>query len=83
MPEVLEKPRVMPMAKAKSKAETTGKKAASAPRPTALTIKGGLEWRAWVERGADHCRTDVAKLVDAALVEYLRSRGFTETPPKR
>ena len=52
-------------------------------RPTALTIKGGLDWRAWVERGAKHCRTDVAKLVDAALVDYLQTRGFTEPPPER
>jgi hypothetical protein len=53
------------------------------PRPTALTIKGRLEWRDWVERGADFCRTDVAKLVDAALVEYLKQRGFEEPAPKR
>ncbi len=53
------------------------------PRPTALTIKGRTEWRDWVERGADFCRTDVAKLVDAALVEYLKQRGFDEPAPKR
>lgn len=53
------------------------------PRPTALTIKGALEWRGWVERGAEHCRTDVAKLVDAALVRYLKEHGFTEEAPKR
>ena len=53
------------------------------PRPTALTIKGRTEWRDWVEKGADFCRTDVAKLVDAALVEYLKQRGFDEPAPKR
>lgn len=53
------------------------------PRPTALTIKGRTEWREWVEKGADFCRTDVAKLVDAALVEYLKQRGFEEPAPKR
>jgi hypothetical protein len=36
-----------------------------------------------VERGADFCRTDVAKLVDAALVEYLKQRGFDEPAPRR
>ncbi len=56
---------------------------APGPKPTALTIKGSLEWRAWVDRGAEHCRTDVAKLVDAALVDYLKSRGFQEEPPRR
>ncbi len=53
------------------------------PRPTALTIKGRPEWREWVEKAADFCRTDVAKLVDAALVEYLKHRGFDEPAPKR
>jgi hypothetical protein len=48
-----------------------------------MTIKGRPEWRAWVERGADFCRTDVAKLVDAALVEYLKQRGFDEPAPRR
>jgi hypothetical protein len=53
------------------------------PRPTALTIKGRREWRDWVERGANFCRTDVAKLVDAALVDYLKQRGFEEPAPRR
>lgn len=65
------------MAKAKSK--PTPEK----PRPTALTIKGRPEWRDWVDRGAEFCRTDVAKLVDAALIEYLKQRGFAENAPKR
>jgi hypothetical protein len=53
------------------------------PKPTALTIKGSREWREWVDRGADHFRTDVAKLVDAALIRYLKEGGFTEEAPKR
>jgi hypothetical protein len=65
------------MAKAKPKAVGEN------PRPTAVTIKGRPEWRAWVDRGAEYCRTDVAKLVDAALVEYLKQRGFDEPAPKR
>jgi hypothetical protein len=59
------------------------KKASPPTRPTALTIKGNLEWREWVEQGAKHCRTDVAKLVDAALVDYLKTRGFTQEAPER
>jgi hypothetical protein len=55
----------------------------SGEKPTAITIKGSLEWRDWVDRGASHCRTDVAKLVDSALVDYLRARGFTEEAPER
>lgn len=81
------------MARPKAK-KATSKRAAKRPaerpaerptgaKPTALTIRGSLEWRAWVERGADHCRTDVAKLVDAAVIDYLKARGFEETPPRR
>jgi hypothetical protein len=65
------------MAKPKPKA------AGENPRPTVMTIKGSTEWREWVERAAKFCRTDVAKLVDAALVEYLKQRGFGEPPPWR
>jgi hypothetical protein len=52
------------------------------PEPTAFTIKGSLEWRARVERGADHRRTGLAKLVDGALVDSLRSHGF-QGPSRR
>jgi hypothetical protein len=66
-----------PKGKPKRKAEGPG------ASPIAITIRGSLEWRGWVERGADHCRTDVAKLVDVALIRYLREQGFTDPPPKR
>lgn len=52
-------------------------------KPVALTIKGNLEWRAWVDRGAAFCRTDTSKLVDAALVDYLKAKGFEEPAPPR
>jgi hypothetical protein len=58
-------------------------KAVSGAKPTALTIRGSLEWREWVERAARYCRTDVAKLVDAALLAYVRGQGFEERPPER
>jgi hypothetical protein len=72
---------VMTAPKRKAKPKARGDR--SGEKPTALTIKGSLEWRQWVDRGADHCRTDVAKLVDAALVDYLKARGFDEIPPRR
>jgi hypothetical protein len=50
---------------------------------TGLTIRGSAAWREWLESGAQHCRTDVSKLIDAAVVAYLRAQGFTEDPPKR
>ena len=48
-----------------------------------LSVQACDAWIAWVEDGADFCRTDVSKLVDVALVTYLRSQGFTKTPPRR
>lgn len=48
-----------------------------------LTIRGSKEWRAWLERGANHCRIDSSKLVDIAVARYLKSQGFEEPPPKR
>jgi hypothetical protein len=48
-----------------------------------LSVQASDQWIAWVEEGADFCRTDVSKLVDASLATYLRSQGFTKTPPKR
>lgn len=53
------------------------------PKPTALTIKGSRLWRAWVDGLAKHRRTDVAKVVDAALTEYAEKYGYEEKPPER
>jgi hypothetical protein len=75
---------VMATSKRKTQTEPTPKAVSRTnDRITALTIKGSLDWRAWVDRGAKHCRTDVAKLVDAALIEYLKARGFDEQAPAR
>jgi hypothetical protein len=48
-----------------------------------LSVQASEGWIAWVEQGADFCRTDVSKLVDAALADYLRARGFDKKPPRR
>jgi hypothetical protein len=69
------------MAKPKSKATT--KATGSTRQPTAITIRGSKEWRDWLERGAEHCLTDVSKLVDVAVMQYLRAQGFDEPRPKR
>jgi hypothetical protein len=68
---------------AKPKGKPKEQPSSKSTNPIALTIRGSIEWRAWVDRGAEHCRTDVAKAVDAALIEYFKGRGFTEAPPKR
>lgn len=53
------------------------------PRRTVLTIKGTDEWRSWLERLAEHLRTPTSTLVDHALVEYAKAKGFKEEAPLR
>jgi hypothetical protein len=56
----------------------------AAERPAiAVTLRGGPEWKAWIEAGAKFCRTDVAKLIDSAVVDYLKTRGFKQEAPDR
>jgi hypothetical protein len=68
---------------ARPKAKTQQPTTTPGPKPTALTIRGSSAWREWVERGAKFCRTDIAKLVDKALIEHLKAQGFKEEPPER
>ena len=49
----------------------------------AVVIKGGPEWKAWLEGLADHCRTDVAKVIDKALIGYAKSEGYNQEAPRR
>jgi hypothetical protein len=49
----------------------------------AVTLRGSPEWKKWIEAGARYCRTDVAKLIDAAVVDYLKARGFSQEAPER
>lgn len=53
------------------------------PEIERLAVQGTVEWCDWLRRGAEHCRTDVSKLIDAAVVNYLRAQGFPDPPPKR
>jgi hypothetical protein len=49
----------------------------------AVVIKGGPDWKAWLEGLADYCRTDVAKVIDKALTEYAKSEGYNQEAPRR
>jgi hypothetical protein len=51
--------------------------------PRTVGVRASAEWADWIERAARHCRTDIAKLVDAAVADYVREKGFTEPPPER
>lgn len=46
-------------------------------------IRATFEWAEWLERAAKFCRTDTAKLIDAALIDFLRAKGFEEEAPPR
>jgi len=51
--------------------------------PLAVTVRGCKAWKAWVEDLAGACRMDVSTLVDTALVELAKARGFDEPAPRR
>lgn len=51
--------------------------------PRTIGVRASGEWADWLERAAKHCRTDVAKLIDNAVADYVKSRGFEELPPER
>lgn len=69
------------MAKAGAKAKVV--RPGAGPRKTVLTIKGTDEWRSWLEGLADHLRTPTSTVVDHALVDYARARGYDREAPKR
>jgi hypothetical protein len=71
------------MARPKAKPKGDPTPLPSKRQPTAITVRGSKEWRDWLERGASHCLTDVAKLVDVAVSQYLKAQGFDEPRPKR
>jgi hypothetical protein len=74
---------VMKVAKNKAKSPKGRTTKDREQRSLALQVRGTEAWKAWVEGGAAFCRTDVAKLVDAALIEYLQAKGYKEVPPER
>jgi hypothetical protein len=53
------------------------------PMTPAVRLACSPEWKDWVERLADHCRLDVAKVIDRALIDYARKEGFDEEAPSR
>jgi hypothetical protein len=52
-------------------------------RLAATTIRSTEAWKSWLERLANHCRSNVSDTVDRGLVELARSVGFNELPPRR
>jgi hypothetical protein len=48
-----------------------------------IAVRGSDTWIEWVEALAEFDRRDVAKLIDAALVEYAKGVNFPKKPPAR
>lgn len=53
------------------------------PKPTVISLKGSGEWRVWLQELSSHCRTDAAKVIDAALIDYAKTKGFMKKAPPR
>ena len=54
----------------------------TAEKATLAVLKGGPEFQAWFRRLQTQTRLPGALILDAALVEYARTRGFEEPPPR-
>jgi hypothetical protein len=68
---------------ARPKAKKSARKGTPKRLAIVVTLKGSLEWKAWVDELADLCRTDTSKLIDMALVEFAKARGFQKEAPRR
>lgn len=71
------------MAKKASKPKDTSRADDDSRQPMIVQMRGSAEFKAYVQRGADFARQPIAKLAELAMIQYLRSIGFTEEPPKR
>ena len=54
----------------------------SSPKTTIAVLKAGPEFREWLKRFRDHLRLPAAHLLDAALVQLAKAKGFEEPPPR-
>jgi hypothetical protein len=63
-------------------------------RPSTCVVLGGVqggcgdaqgdpEGKAWLEGLAEHCRLDVAKVIDRALIDYAKHEGYEPEAPQR
>jgi hypothetical protein len=61
-----------------------GPKAAGGGGRTVLTnIRSSPEWKAWLDELAKFDRSTVADVIDHALVDYARGKGFPKPAPER
>jgi hypothetical protein len=63
--------------------KAASKKSTGSRRAVAVTLKGSEKWKEWLEGLATHCRSDVAKVIDRALVELAKREGYDAPAPLR
>jgi hypothetical protein len=51
-------------------------------RETVVALKGSLEWKAWLDGFAGHCRLGLADTIEQSLLCYAQFRIY-DGPPKR
>jgi hypothetical protein len=49
----------------------------------AVTLRGSPEWKTWLEALAKKDRSNVATVIDKALVRYAVNIGFEQEAPER
>lgn len=52
-------------------------------RRAVLQMKGTDAWKGWLDRLAKFLRMPTSSVVDNALVDYAKSKGFEEEAPER
>lgn len=69
-----------PVAKKKAAPEPAPEPEPSGRKPTIVQIRGGEEFKAWVEELADRDTDTVAKLFERAVRRYAKETGFRDGP---
>jgi hypothetical protein len=68
------------MAKTKPRA---AKKKAAPPIEGSIRIRMADDYKAWLERLAEHCQTNVSGLFAVSVAQHAKATGFDEKPPRR
>lgn len=53
------------------------------PRETIASFKGSAAFAKWLEAFVRHCRMPASSVIENALIEYARFRGFDQEAPER
>ena len=59
------------------------KPSGGAGRTVLTNIRSTPEWRAWLDELSKFDRSTIADVIDHALVDYARAKGFPKPAPQR